>query len=139
MISLDRYIIRAMKRGFSYGENDCVLFTGIYFQKLGAPVFEVIEENIKINRKNWPSSFKKLEQVATIFKFKNVSEMHESLILKIGFTKAEIPQDGDLVLDFDKHTLGLGWKGGSAFLSDESGITVCNPLHATRWRFKCPN
>ena len=51
MISLDSYIIRAMKRGFSYGENDCVLFTGLYFQRLGAPVFEVIEENIKINRK----------------------------------------------------------------------------------------
>lgn len=133
MSKLHHHMMKAMKSKFRFGENDCVLFTGRYFEQLGAPVFQVIEDGIKITRKNWPKSFSELEAVAHKFGYKNVSHMHETLIWRMGFEKAETPQDGDLILDVDTHRLGLGWHGGGAFLEADEGIIISCRDFEKRW------
>lgn len=135
MISLDDHIINCMNYRFKFGANDCVLFTGKYFSQKGAPVFKVIKKNIDISLKNWPKSVEELEAVASKYGFENISEMHISLIKKMGFKKAESPKNGDLILDTEKHMLGLGWKGGGAFLSSEDGIVVSNRHFNHRWTY----
>lgn len=134
MTELDHYILKRMGRSFKYGENDCVLFTGLFFQKRGVPVFKVIEDGIKVTRKNWPKSFAELEAVAKKFSFASVSEMHISLVKKMGFKVTNDPKDGDLVLDTKRHTLGLGWRGGAAFVSDD-GVVVMVNQNFKRWSF----
>lgn len=130
---LHAHMMRSMSSQFKYGENDCVLFIGRYFEKLGAPIFKTIEETIFINKHNWPKSFKELEDVATRLGYENVGHMHEILINKIGFTKAKTPQDGDLILDEDTYRLGLGWHGGGAFLEETDGLAISCKDFPNRW------
>lgn len=132
---LHHHMMRAMSSDFKFGKNDCVLFTGLYFQRQGVPVFEVIKKYIGISRKNWPKSFSELENVAHSCKFKNVGAMHEFLIDKMGFKKATTPKDGDLILDSDTYRLGLGWHGGGAFLESTSGIVISCKNFEKRWYY----
>lgn len=135
MIELHHHMMRAMSSKFRYGENDCVLFIGRYFEKMGAPIFKTIEETIQINKKNWPKSFSELQKVALKNGFSNVGEMHEYIINKIGFKKSVEPKDGDLVMDDETFRLGLGWHGGGAFLEANDGIVITCKDFEKRWTY----
>ena len=128
-------MMRAMTSKFRYGENDCVLFIGRYFEKMGAPIFKTIEETIQINKKNWPQSFAELQKVALKNNFSNVGHMHEHIIEKIGFKKSIEPKDGDLVMDHETFRLGLGWHGGGAFLEANEGIVITCKDFEKRWTY----
>jgi len=134
MNALNKHIIKSMQTRFKYGENDCVLFIGRYFEKMGAPIFKTIEKTIHINRSNWPKSRQELEKVSNSFGYKNVGQMHKEIIKKIGFKCSTNAKDGDLILEDNTFQLGLGWQGGCAFLMD-NGIVVDTKNFANRWSF----